>query len=110
MFEIDNNTTRRLVGLLMDIRAALMDNNDLSLKVARRGWIAAVNGLDGAIEMIVKLESLHAMHERQLADNAELLTMYNNMLGGYDGNTLTDDRKAKLKALVDKWQEEDETA
>lgn len=109
MFEIDTSKTRRIVGLLMDIRAALMDNNDLSLKVARRGWIAAVNGLDGAIEMIVKLESLHAMHERQLADNAELLTMYDSMLGGYDGNTLTDDRKAKLKALVDKWQEEDET-
>lgn len=109
MFEIDTSKTRRIVGLLMDIRAALMDNNDLSLKVARQGWIAAVNGLDRAIEMIVKLESLHAMHERQLADNAELLTMYDSMLGGYDGNTLTDERKAELKALVDKWQKEDET-
>ena len=48
--------------MLMDIRAALMDNNDLSLKVARRGWIAAVNCLDMAIETIVKLESLHAMN------------------------------------------------
>ena len=85
-----------------------MDNNDLSLKVARRGWIAAVNGLDRAIEMIVKLESLHAMNERRLADNAELLTMYNSMLGGYDDNILTDERKAELKALVDKWQKEDE--
>ena len=93
----------------MDIRAALMDNNDLSLKVSRRGWIAAVNSLDMAIETIVKLESLHAMNERQLADNAELLKMYNSMLGGYDGNTLTDERKAELKALVDKWQKEDET-
>ena len=109
MFEIDTSKTRRIVGLLMDIRAALMDNNDLSLKVARRGWIAAVNGLDGAIEMIVKLESLHAMHERQLADNAELLTMYRNMLGDYDADMLSDERKAELKALVDKWQEEDET-
>ena len=86
-----------------------MDNNDLSLKVARRGWIAAVNCLDMAIETIVKLESLNAMKERQLADNAERLKMYDSMLGGYDGNTLTDDRKAKLKALVDKWHEEDET-
>ena len=61
MFEIDTSITRRIVGQLMDIRAALMDNNDLSLKVARRGWIAAVNGLDMAIETIVKLESMHAM-------------------------------------------------
>ena len=35
--------------------------------------------------------------------------MYDSMLGGYDCNTLTDERKAELKALVDKWQEEDET-
>ena len=62
MFEIDPNRTRQIVGLLMDIRAALMDNNDLSLKVARRGWIAAVNGLDMSIETIVKLESMHAMN------------------------------------------------
>ena len=109
MFEIDTSITRRIVGQLMDIRAALMDNNDLSLKVARRGWIAAVNGLDTAIERIVKLESLNAMKERQLADNAELLTMYRNMLGDYDADTLSDERKAELKALVDKWQEEDET-
>ena len=108
MFEIDTNTTRRIVGQLMDIRAALMDNNDLSIMVARRGWIVAVNGLDRAIEMIIKLESLHAMHERQLAGNAELLTMYASMLGGYDDNTLTDDRKAELKALVDKWNKENE--
>ena len=106
MFEIDTNATRRIVGLLMDIRAALMDNNDLSLKVARRGWIAAVNGLDTAIETIVKLESLHAINERQLADNAELLTMYRNMLGDYNADMLSDERKAELKALVDKWQEE----
>lgn len=108
MFEIDTNETRRIVGLLIDIRAALMDNNDFSLKVARRGWIAAVNCLDRAIEIIVKLESLHTMHKRQLADNAELLTMYDNMLGGYDDGTLSDERKAELKALVDKWQDEDE--
>ena len=109
MFEIDTSITRRIVSQLMDIRAALMDNNDLSLKVARRGWIAAVNGLDTAIERIVKLESLNAMKERQLADNAELLTMYRNMLGDYDADMLSDERKAELKALVDKWQEEDET-
>ena len=34
--------------------------------------------------------------------------MYNSMLGGYDNGTLTDARKAELKVLVDKWQEEDE--
>lgn len=34
--------------------------------------------------------------------------MYSNMLGDYDDNTLSDERKAELKALVDKWQEEDE--
>lgn len=108
MGEIDTNTTRRIVRMLMDIRAALMDNNDLSLKIARLGWIAAVNYLDAAIENIVKLESLCAIQKRQLEDNKELLEMYSNMLGDYDDNTLSYERKVELKALVDKWQEEDE--
>ena len=34
--------------------------------------------------------------------------MYRNMLGDYDADTLSDERKAELKALVDKWQKEDE--
>ena len=108
MTEIDHGATRRIVGLLMDIRSALMDDNDLSLNVARRGWITAVNDLDAAIEKIVKLESLCAIRKRQLADNKELLTMYDNMLGGYDEETLPADRKADLKALVEKWEKEDE--
>lgn len=108
MFEIDTSKTRRIVGLLMDIRAALMDNNDLSLKVARRGWYTALAGLENAIEQIITLESLCAIYKRQRADDKELLEMYSNMLGDYDDNTLSDERKAELKALVDKWQEEDE--
>ena len=35
--------------------------------------------------------------------------MYDSVLGDYDADTLSDERKAELKALVDKWQEEDET-
>lgn len=108
MFEIDTNETRRIVGLLMDIRAALMDNNDLSLKVARRGWYVALEGLENAIEQIITLESMCAMYKRQRADDKEMLEMYRNMLGDYDDNTLSDARKAELKVLVDKWQEEDE--
>lgn len=109
MTEIDTRVTRRIVGLLMDIRLALMDDNDLSLKVARRGWIAAVNDLDAAIEKIVKLESQCAVYKRQLADDKELLEMYSNMLGDYDDETLSDERKAELKALVNKWQKEDDS-
>ena len=108
MFEIDTNETRRIVGLLMDIRAALMDNNVLSFKVARRGWCAAVGDLEEAIERIIKLESMYAIYKIQRADDKELLEMYGNMLGGYDDNTLSDERKAELKTLVDKWLKEDE--
>ena len=93
---------------MMDIRAALMDNNDLSLKVARRGWIVAVGDLEEAIEQIITLESIYAIYKRQRADDKEMLEMYRNMLGNYDDNTLSDARKAELKVLVDKWQEEDE--
>lgn len=107
MFEIDASKTRRIVGLLMDIRSALMDNNVLSLKVARRGWCVAVRDLEKAIEQIITLESICAEYKGKLADDKELLEMYSNMLGDYD-DTLSDERKAELKAMVDKWQEEDE--
>ena len=93
----------------MDIRAALMDNNDLSLKVARRGWCAALGGLEKAIEYIITLESMCAEYKCKIADDKALIEMYSNMLGDYDADMLSDDRKAELKALVDKWQEEDET-
>ena len=108
MFEIDTNTTRRIVGLLMDIRAALMDNNDLSLKVARRGWCVAIGDIEKAIEQIITLESMCAEYKGKIADDKVQLEMYSNMLGDYDADTLSDERKAELKALVDKWQEEDE--
>lgn len=93
----------------MDIRSALMENNDLSLKVARRGWCAALGGLEKAIEYIITLESMCAEYKCKIADDKALIEMYSNMLGDYDADMLSDDRKAELKALVDKWQEEDET-
>lgn len=108
MFEIDTNETRRIVGLLMDIRAALMDNNVLSLKVARRGWCIAVGDLEKAIKQIITLESMCAEYKGKLADDKVQLEMYSNMLGDYDSDTLSDERKAELKALVGKWMKEDE--
>ena len=108
MFEIDPNRTRRIVGLLMDIRAALMDNNDLSLKVARRGWCVALRDLEKAIEYIITLESMCVEYKGMIADDKVQLEMYSNMLGDYDADMLSDERKAELKALVDEWQKEDE--
>ena len=109
MFEIDPNGTRRIVGMLMDIRAALMDNNDLSIKVARRGWCAALENLEKTIEYIITLESMCVEYKGKIADDNALIKMYRNMLGDYDADTLSDERKAELKALVDKWQEDDDT-
>ena len=109
MFEIDPNRTRQIVGLLMDIRSALMNNNVLSLKVARRGWCVALGDLEKAIEQIITLESMCAEYKGKIADDKVQLEMYSNMLGDYDADMLSDERKAELKALVDKWQKEDET-
>lgn len=108
MFEIDTGITRRIVGLLMDIRSALMENNDLSLKVARRGWCVALGDLETAIKYIITLETVCVEYKCKIADDKVQLEMYSNMLGDYDADTLSDERKAKLKALVDKWQKEDE--
>lgn len=85
-----------------------MDNNDLSLKVARRGWCVALGDLEKAIEYIITLESMCVEYKGKIADDNVLIEMYRNMLGDYDADMLSDERKAELKALVDKWQKEDE--
>lgn len=108
MFEIDTHTTRRIVGLLLDIRAALMRDNNLSLRVARRGCFAATDALDTTIETLIELESAYEQCKMERDGQKELVEMYSNMLGDYDAETLSDERKAELKALVDKWQKEDE--
>lgn len=108
MFEIDASKTRQIVGLLMDIRAALMDNNDLSLKVARRGWCVALADIETAIGYIITLETVCAEYKCKIADDRAQIEMYSNMLGGYDDGALSDERKAELKVLVDKWHAEDE--
>ena len=50
-----------------------------------------------------------AEYKGKIADDRARIEMYSNMLGDYDADMLSDERKAELKALVDKWQEEDET-
>ena len=109
MFEIDTSKTQRIVGLLMDIRSALMENDLLSLKVARRGWCVAIGDIESAIKYIITLESMCVEYKVKIADDKAMIEMYSNILGDYDANMLSDERKAELKALVDKWHEEDET-
>ena len=108
MFEINPNRTRRIVGLLMDIRSALMENDILSLKVARQRWCVVIGELEKAIEYIITLETVCVEDKGKIADDRAQIEMYSNMLGDYDADTLSDERKAELKALVDKWQKEDE--
>ena len=48
-------------------------------------------------------------YKGKIANDKVMIEMYSNMLGDYDADMLSDERKAELKALVDKWQEEDET-
>ena len=109
MFEIDTSITRRIVELLMDIRSALMENDILSLKVARRGWCVALGDIETAIKYIITLETVCAEYKVKIADDRAKIEMYSNMLCDYEADMLSDERKAELKALVDKWQEEDET-
>ena len=85
-----------------------MDNNDLSLKVARRGWCVAIADLEEAIKYILTLETVCVEFKGKIADDRAQIEMYSNMLGDYDADMLSDERKAELKALVGKWLKEDE--
>lgn len=97
----------RSISLLVTIKQNLMDDNDLSLKVAECGKYAAARYIDDLIENALALERrLHEIEEQYLytkRENAE----YAELLCGYSADTLTDDVKEKIRAIVKEWEKEE---
>lgn len=97
----------RAISLLVTIKQNLMDDNDLSLKVAECGKYAAAKYIDDLIANALELERrFHEIEEQYLytkRENAE----YAELLCGYSADILTDDVKEEVHALVRKWEEAD---
>ena len=96
------------VYTLMKIRQSLMDDNDLSLNVAGCGSYVVVTNIDEIITGMLELTRIQAINTNELNTYKQIARELSNLLGGYDAEVLTDERKDALKAMVEKWQKEDE--
>lgn len=99
---------RNLITTLVKIREKLKDDNEMSMKVAGCGWFVAMRNLDDTIANMLKLESNYLIFKSDCERYRDLCREYSALLGGHDSDTLSYDRKVELKALVEKWQKEDE--
>ena len=97
----------RAISLLVTIKQNLMDDNDLSLKVAECGKYAAAKYIDDLIANALELERrFHEIEEQYLytkRENAE----YAELLCGYGPDMMDDEVKEKIRAIVKEWEKEE---
>lgn len=96
------------ISTLMHIRESLKNDNELSLKVAKCGKFTAMRDINDAIETILRLERNYLIFRSDFEIYKEQCQEYSDFLSGYTPDILEDERKAEVKALVEKWQKEDE--
>lgn len=97
----------RWIQLLLKIKQACMDDNDLSMKVCGCGKFAVARYMDELIACAVKLETACEEYFDVMERNEEENTAYYELLGGYTPDMLTEAERADMKAMVNKWQEAD---
>ena len=97
-----------LIHMLMKIKQACMEDNDLSLKVTSCEKFAAARYIDDLIECAVKLETACEDYFDAMERNENDCQAYYNLLDGYEPDMLTDAQIAEGKALVKKGKGEDE--
>lgn len=97
----------RAISLLVTIKQNLMDDNDLSIKVAECGKYAAVKYIDDLIANALELERrFHSIEEQYLYTKMEN-DEYAKLLCGYSADMLTDDVKEKIRSIVKEWEKEE---
>lgn len=104
----DKNELHNAISLLTCLRGRLCCDNDASLKYGQRGKQALKIAIDRATMYILTLD-------RELSDATEtrdifreICKRYDEVWGDYDLDNVTDERKAELRALIEKWEREDD--
>lgn len=98
----------RWIHLLLTIKHACMEDNDLSMKATGCGKLAAARYIDALIACAVKLETACEDYFEAMERNENECQEYYELLGGYEPDMLTDAQIAEVKALVMKWKGDDD--
>lgn len=96
----------RAISLLVTIKQNLMADNDLSLKVAECGKYVAAKYIDDLIANALELERRLWNIEDQFLYTIRENDEYAKLFCGYSADTLTDDVKEKIRAIVKEWEKE----
>lgn len=95
------------IQLLLKIKHACMEDNDLSMKVTCCGKLAAARYIDELIACVVKLETACEEYFSAMEREEEENQAYRDLLGDYTPDMLKDSERADLAAIVKMWQEAD---
>lgn len=101
---IDYPVRPRAISMLVNIRQALMDDDGtLAMKIANCGKYVAADLLADTIAAIQRTEQQCSKAVEDLRMECEIKQMYQELLGDYYPDILTDEQKADIAALVAKW-------
>ncbi|MGN1369959.1 MAG: hypothetical protein ACI4WX_13900 [Aristaeellaceae bacterium] len=98
----------RWIHLLLTIKHACMEDNDLSEKVCRCGKFAVAHYMDELIACAVKLETACEEYFAAMEREEEENQAFYDLFEGYTPDIMTDEHIAELKAMVKKWNGEHE--
>ena len=98
----------RWIHLLITIKQACMEDNELSMKVTGCGKLAAARYIDDLIACAVKLETACEDYFEAMERNKNECQEYYELIEGFTPDMLSDAQIAEVKAIVKKWKEADE--
>lgn len=92
--------------MLVEIKQRCLADNNLSLKISGCGKLAVANYIDELIGTVVKLETLYHDYKTSYYLASETRNDYYKLLHYFPDN-ISDERRAELKTLVNKWLAQD---
>lgn len=99
---------RRAMYALIIIKRSLLEDNDLAIKVANTGSIVAAHHIDEIMSGIMRMESDLFDCQMTLKAEKEENKGYQELLGGYTADMLSDEEREKVSALVKEFEKSDE--
>ena len=94
--------------MLLKIKQACMEDNDLSAKVCGSGKFVVARYMDDMIACVMELETACEEYFDAMELNKNECQAYYDLLEGFTPDMLNDEQIADVKALVKKWDKADE--
>ena len=98
----------RGISMLVSIKHQLLADHDLCMEVSGCGRAVMASTIDNLIAKACAIESRYHDCHTQYKLEKEENDAYRDMLGDFTPDMLTDDEKAELHTLVEKWRRKDE--